>query len=72
MKTRLQVVYPLYCRKYNNNYDSIKDIINIVTSQTERRIVSTTVGQIITVRDMTSIRLCYNLVTSYGGRVNVV
>ena len=34
---------------YNNNYYRIKDRFNIATSQTERRIVSTTVAQVITV-----------------------
>ena len=36
-------------RYYNNNYYRIKDGFDIVTSQTERRIVSTTVAQKITV-----------------------
>ena len=36
-------------RYYNKNYYRIKDGFNIVTSQTERRIVSTTVAQVITV-----------------------
>ena len=34
---------------YNNNYYRMKDGFNIFTSQTERRIVSTTVAQVITV-----------------------
>ena len=34
---------------YNNNYYRIKDTFNIVTSQTGRRIVSTTFAQVITV-----------------------
>ena len=36
-------------RYYNDNYYRIKDGFNIVTSQTERRIASTTVVQVITV-----------------------
>ena len=36
-------------RYYNSNYCKIKDAFNIVTSQTERRIVSTTFAQVITV-----------------------
>ena len=35
-----------YC---NNNYYRIKDGFNVATSQIERRIVSTTVAQVITV-----------------------
>ena len=62
-----------YC---NNNYCRIKDGFNIVTSQTERKIVSTTVAQVITVtvveKWMTSIRLWYDLITSCGRRVNIV
>ena len=64
MPTKLQVVYPLYSEdkqvwrycKYNDY--KIKNRLNIVTSQTERKIVSTAVAQIITYRskDMTSIR----------------
>ena len=36
-------------RYYNNNYYRMRDGFNIVTSQRERRIVCTTVAQVITV-----------------------
>ena len=45
-------------RYYNNNYYRIKDGFNIVTFQTERRIVSTTVAQVITVITVEIWRWC--------------
>ena len=61
-------------RYYSNNYYRIKDVFNIVTSQTEKRIVSTTFAQVITViaAEIDVTQLCYDLVTSYRHRVNVV
>ena len=55
-----------YC---NNSYYTIKDRFKIVTSQTERRVVSNNCYRS---RNMTSIRLWYDVVTSYGRRINVV
>ena len=55
-----------YC---NNSYYRIKDEFKIVTSQTERRFVS---NNCYCSRNMTSIRLWYDVVTSYGRCVNVL
>ena len=55
-----------YC---NNSYYRIKDEFKIVTSQTERRFVSNNCYRS---RNMTSIRLWYDVVTSYGRCVNVL
>ena len=55
-----------YC---NNSYYRIKDEFKIVTSQTERRVVSNSCYR---GRNMTSIRLWYDVVTSYGRCVNVL
>ena len=55
-----------YC---NNSFYRIKDGFKIVTSQTKRRVVSNNCYRS---RNMTSIRLWYDIVTSYGGRGNAV
>ena len=55
-----------YC---NNSYHRIKDEFKIVTSQTERRVVSNNCYRC---SNMTSIRLWYDVVASYGHRVNVI
>ena len=55
-----------YC---NNSYYTIKDRFEIVTSQTERRVASNNCYRS---RNMTSIRLWYDVVTWYGRRINVV
>ena len=53
----------------NNSFYRIKDGFKIVTSQTKRRVVSNNCYRS---RNMISIRLWYDVVTSYGGCGNVV